>query len=93
MAEYIKRSDVMSICESYSQHCFETSDGRGQDIADRILDDVCVMPVADVVEVVRCEKCNFRGTEDCPRVYWLELEGDYVDPTEDDDFCSYGERK
>ena len=51
MADYIKRSDVMSICESYSQHCFETSDSRGQDIADRILDDVCVMPVADVEEV------------------------------------------
>lgn len=48
---------------------------------------------ADLVEVVRCENCNFRGTDDCPRAYWLELEGDYVDPTEDDDFCSYGERK
>ena len=37
MADYIKRSDVMTICERYSQHCFETSDSRGQDIADRIL--------------------------------------------------------
>lgn len=48
---------------------------------------------ADIVEVVRCMNCNFRGTEDCPRGYYLELAGDYVDPTEDDDFCSYGERK
>ena len=40
MADYIKRSDAMTICEGYSQHCFETNDSRGQDIADRILDDI-----------------------------------------------------
>ena len=46
----------------------------------------------DVVKVVRCKDCNFRGTEDCPMAYYLELEGDYVDPTKDYDFCSYGKR-
>ncbi|MBQ7076467.1 MAG: hypothetical protein IJM94_06675 [Clostridia bacterium] len=51
MADYIKRSDAMTICEGYSQHCFETSDSRGQDIADRILDDVEELPTADVEEV------------------------------------------
>jgi hypothetical protein len=51
MAEYIKRRDVMKICEGYSEHCFNSSDGNGQDIADRILDDVVELPTADVVEV------------------------------------------
>jgi hypothetical protein len=51
MADYIKRSDAMTICERYSEHCFETSDSRGQDIADRILDDIAEMRTADVVEV------------------------------------------
>lgn len=51
MAEYIKRTDVMKICEGYSEHCFNSSDSRGQDIADRILDDVVALPTADVVEV------------------------------------------
>lgn len=51
MADYIKRSDAMTICERYSQHCFETSDSRGQDIADRILDDIAEMNTADVEEV------------------------------------------
>lgn len=51
MAEYIKRTDVMRICEDYSQHCFNSSDARGQDIADRIFDDVVEIPTADVVEM------------------------------------------
>ena len=41
----------MKICEDYSQHCFNSNDARGQDIADRILDDVVEIPTADVVEV------------------------------------------
>ena len=51
MAEYIKRTDVMKICEGYSEHCFNSNDSKGQDIADRILDDVVEIPTADVVEV------------------------------------------
>lgn len=51
MAEYIKRTDVMKICEGYSEHCFSSNDAKGQDIADRILDDVVEIPTADVEEV------------------------------------------
>ena len=51
MAEYIKRTDVMKICEGYSEHCFNSNDSKGQDIADRILDDVVEIPTADVEEV------------------------------------------
>lgn len=51
MAEYIKRIDVMKICESYSEHCFNSSDAKGQDIADRILDDVVEIPTANFEEV------------------------------------------
>ena len=51
MAAYINRTDVMKICEGYSEHCFHSNDSRGQDIADRILDDIAGMNTADVVEV------------------------------------------
>ena len=61
MAEYIKRVDVMKICESYSEHCFNSNDASGQDIADRILDDVIETPTADVVEVKDCEQCIHYG--------------------------------
>ena len=58
-------------------------------VGDAIMD----CPTADVVEVVRCKDCKFRGTDDCPSSYYLECEGDYVDLMEDDDFCSYGTPK
>lgn len=58
MAEYIKRSDAMKVCQDYSSHCFTTNDASGQDIADRIENDIVVIPTADVVEVVRCKECN-----------------------------------
>lgn len=48
IADYIKKSDAMKICEEYSSHCFENSDARGQDIADRILDDIVDIPVANI---------------------------------------------
>lgn len=51
MAEYIKRIDVLNICRGYSEHCFHTNDSRGQDIADRIEDDIVELPTAGVVEV------------------------------------------
>ena len=48
VTDYIKKSEAMKICEEYSSHCFENSDARGQDIADRILDDIVDMPVANI---------------------------------------------
>ncbi len=51
-----------------------------------------VLPVADVVEVVRCKDCQFRGNDLCAMTYYSEYAGCYVDETEDCDFCSYGER-
>lgn len=57
---YIKKQDVMKICEEYDKHCFNSNDARGQDIADKILDDVVELPTEDVVEVVRCKDCKYQ---------------------------------
>ena len=83
MPEYIKRMSAMTICERYSQHCFETNDNRGQDIADRIFDEITDIPTVDVVEVVRCVQCgNYcKNTGEC------NLYGRH--PNEND-FCSSG---
>lgn len=48
---YIKKSAVMKICEDYSTHCFNSNDSNGQDIADRILDDVVELPIYAVVPI------------------------------------------
>ena len=42
------------------------------------------------VVIVRCKECAKRMREDCPMCNGCKL--DRV-PTEDDDFCSYGERE
>ena len=55
MAEYIKRSEAMKVCQDYSLHCFTTNDASGQDIADRIENDIVEIPTADVVEAVNAE--------------------------------------
>lgn len=61
--EYIERIKAMNICRGYSEHCFETNDSRGQDIADRIEDDIVALPTADVVEVKRGK--------------WIKLDDDF----------------
>ncbi len=60
-------------------------------------------PAADVVEVVRCKDCKHRETHECPMVFYETIYFDdegYVesetlihDNTEDNSFCSCGERK
>lgn len=47
-------------------------------------------PTADVVEVVRCRDCKLRYTEVCPMMAWDC--GELMGETEDNDYCSYGER-
>ena len=46
---------------------------------------------ANVVEVVRCKDCYLRNAEACPFCFWDC--GELMGYTEDNDFCSYGERK
>lgn len=56
------------------------------------------VPAADVVEVVRCEKCKRCELrypakaigEEAIEGYWCHSNQKYVTPS---DFCSYGERK
>ena len=97
MAEYIKRSDAMRICQQYSSHCFSTNDASGQDIADRIENDIVKLPTADVVEVVRCRDCK-RKFKPLGESLFFKTEGHIcslfmIEGLSDDDFCSSGERK
>lgn len=43
-------------------------------------------PAVDAVEVVRCSSCKYHNKAPCPMRLSLNW-------TEDNDFCSYGERK
>jgi hypothetical protein len=45
---YIKKLDALHICRSASMYCFETNDPKGQAIADRIEDNIFILPEVDV---------------------------------------------
>ena len=47
----------------------------------------------DVVEVVRCEKCRKRHTWECAMHYESEDGKEQYGWENDNDFCSWGERK
>ena len=97
MPEYIKCHDVMKICQQYSQHCFNVNDAKGQDVADRIEDDVVKLPTADVVEVVRCKDCEHLTVHNSPTLYaYCEKTQLRFEPFKTDTrthFCSYGKMK
>ena len=57
-----------------------------------LVDTFAEIPAADVVEVVRCENCIRRGTEDCAMYYGCECGEQHTWET-DNDFCSWGERR
>lgn len=48
--------------------------------------DIDTIPRVDAVEVVRCRECKYHNKPPCP----MRLSFNW---TEDNDFCSYGERK
>lgn len=100
MAEYIKRTARCKDCLHFDICCEDwayesegkyTADEYRATMADKVPCANHFKPTADVIEVVYCKNCKFRGKEYCPMSYYLEIEGDYVDPMEDYDFCSYGE--
>ena len=49
------------------------------------------IPAADVVPVVRCKDCHWRGREECAMFYRCDCGEQHTWET-DNDFCSYGEQ-
>lgn len=62
----------------------------GLETAQRILDAINNAPTVDAVEVCRCKDCKLRCPESISVYRHCALSGMMVD---DDDFCSYGERR
>ena len=55
------------------------------------IDRIKTLSAADVVPVVRCKDCRWRGREECGMFYRCECGEQHTWET-DDDFCSYGEK-
>ena len=80
----------------YSKNVFsETPQKIPYLLAAKVLRGVEDAPTADVAPVVRCKGCKNSckdGTGRTCEGYWYEL-SEFAVLVEDDDFCSYGERK
>ena len=82
MDEYIKREAVIEVIMS------EPPDAH---YPQWYVDKIKSIPAADVVPVVRCKDCHWRGREECAMFYRCECGEQHTWET-DDDFCSYGEK-
>lgn len=82
MAEYIERNDLIKNLNYFAIEHYSTL----------INDLIMKQPTVDVVEVVRCKDCKFRGREDCAMYYRCNCGEQHTWET-DNDFCSYGERR
>ena len=78
MAEYVDKGKLYdAISDNWS--------GIKVCVTSDILEFINYTPTADVVEVVRCKDCKWHDSVDGPMRQ--------CDITDDDDFCSYGERE
>ena len=93
MAEYIDKEKLLQKLSRMIDYCENDNKVNGLTALFQVIDAIMSCPTADVVEVVRCKDCKFRGTDDCSNSYYSEYEGAYVDPMDDDNFCSYGTPK
>ena len=90
--EFIERGQVVNALGHRIQELTNESFVRGMNEALSIAEEfVRRIPAADVVEVVRCNECRWRGSEDCAMFYECDCGEQHTWET-DNDFCSYGER-
>lgn len=90
--EYVPREEVIKILEHYDLSSSSTL-GYHSGAIECAISEIEMLPAdADVVEVVRCENCIRRGTEDCAMYYGCEC-GEQHTWEKDNDFCSWGERR
>ena len=85
MKEYIERAALKRELAPYEENDFSQQ-------MDVILAIVDAQPAADVVEVVRCKDCIWRGREECAMFYRCDCGEQHTWET-DNDFCSYVERR
>lgn len=91
MGEYIKRADAIQAVKdcSYSLDEDELIEVNGFSAIDSINN----LPTADVVEVIRCKDCEYwtgKNPDSNKGVGYCKCNDEYFN---DDDYCSYGERK
>ena len=88
--EYISKNEILDHIKDVYEQAFISLEARQMVSAFKAY--VSNLPTADVVEVVRCEKCKYRNFNPeslqtkCMRRPYAPI---YVEPN---DFCSCGER-
>lgn len=90
--EFIEREAAKVRLRMWITDCVLDGNNEAADCFRGCIDLLDSIPAADVVEVVRCENCIRRGTEDCAMYYGCECGEQHAWET-DNDFCSWGERR
>ena len=85
MARYIDADKLYAEMEDLYEHHIEMKNFSADGAVADCLDILEKQPTADVVEVVRCEKCGYKD------VCLQKIDCDYLD--REVVYCSYGERK
>ena len=98
MKEYIERESLRDEIRSLSMLITGLRYGKGvlneymKQYRESVLRIVDEQPTADVVRVVRCKDCIHRDPEDKKCDCSFRAKGG-IFPMDDNDFCSYGERR
>lgn len=88
MAEYIKREAAV---DAASAVYYDTPDVNLS--AEKFEAAINAIPAADVVEVVRCKDCKYAYINSFSAASGIVLCSSGAKVMQQDDFCSYGERK
>lgn len=91
MKEYIEREAITrafreaetDLFAEYDEH-YGIESGYSHETVESI---IAGLPATDVAPVVRCRECKFYNK---PRLGWCNF---HMDRENQDDFCSYGQRK
>lgn len=86
MAEYITKEAAINAVENAPIELFQSE-------WEEIEEAINAAPAADVVSVVRCKDCKYAYINSFSAASGVALCSSSVKVMQQDDFCSYGERK
>ena len=89
--KYVEKEAMLEYIDQNIPRMIPDKDGKHPIPIETVRNFIAIFDTADVVEIVRCKDCKWRGSEECAMFYRCDC-GEQNTWETDNDYCSYGEK-
>lgn len=89
--KYVEKEAMLEYIDQNIPRMIPNKDGKYPIPIEAVRNFIATFDTSDVVEIVRCKDCKWRGSEECAMFYRCDC-GEQNTWETDNDYCSYGEK-